>query len=185
MVDSINARRGAASKEEYNKKRDEYREYKDYHNKLKKCYNGAINSKYFENFDENDVKQSNLQQKYYMNMAAETALRSPMVQKHGAIIVYRNEIISKGFNYFVADYSIHAEVAAIKSVKKKYRNILSECEIYVVRIGPNRFKNTLKYSKPCFHCQNAIMKHNFKKAFYSTNYAYDMILEEIDNCVIA
>ena len=44
--------------------------------------------------------------------------------KHGAIIVYRDKIISSGFNYYVGDFSIHAEVAAISHIKKKNRNIL-------------------------------------------------------------
>lgn len=183
MIDSMNARRGA-KKEEYEMTKEEYKEYQA---ELKEKFAGILTSKYFEYFDKNDVKKSNEKQRNYMDIAAKTALKSPMLQKHGAVIVYKNKIISEGFNYFISDYSIHAEVSAIKLVKGKYRNILSECEIYVVRIGPNKFKNTLKYSKPCCNCQNAILKHNFKRAFYSTNYSYDTLRErEVNiNCIIA
>lgn len=181
----MNARRGATNKEEYDMNREEYRQH---HNKIKKTFRGILTSKYFESFDDNNAKKSNEKQQQFLDIAAKIALRSPMLQKHGAVIVYKNEIISRGFNYFQADYSIHAEVSAIKSVKGKYKNVLSECEIYVVRIGPNKFQNVLKYSKPCCNCQNAIIKHNLKKAFYSTNYAYDNVRGAeriINNCIIA
>ena len=75
----------------------------------------------------------------------------------------------------MADFSIHAEVAAIASINKKNKHILNECDIYVVRIGPDRFNNPLKYSRPCTNCSNAIIKNNIKNAFYSTNYDYDII----------
>ena len=165
MVDSMNARRGAKthSKDEYTKIRDE----------LRKQFAGILISKYYESLDDSNVKTSNEKQKEYLEIAAKIALKSPMGHKHGAVIVYRNKIIASGHNYYMSNFSIHAEVAALSSVKGKNKQILPECELYVVRIGPDKFNNPLKYSKPCYNCQHTILKHNIKKAFYSTNYDYD------------
>jgi len=183
MVDSMNARCGA-KKPEYEMSKEEYKEFRD---KLKEGFTGILTSKYYEYLDDNFAKPCNGKQKYYLDIAAKIALSSPMLQKHGAVIVHKNKIIATGFNYYFADYSIHAEVSAIKSIKGKLKSQLSECELYVVRIGPNKFNNPLKYSRPCCHCQNTILKNNIKKAFYSTNYSYDFIRENEKNidCIIA
>jgi hypothetical protein len=67
------------------------------------------------------------------------------------------------------------KVQLIFTVHKKKKHILSECDIYIVRIGPDSFNNPLKYSRPCTNCSNIIIKNNIKNAFYSTNYEYDII----------
>ena len=142
---------------------------------------GYYASNYFECIDSTSARISSEKQKYYLNIAAKIAIKSPMFNhKHGAIIVYKDKIIGTGYNYYMADFSIHAEVAAIASIHKKQRHILSECDIYVVRIGPDRFNNPLKYSRPCTNCSNTIIKNNIKNAFYSTNYEYDTIREYAD-----
>jgi deoxycytidylate deaminase len=139
---------------------------------------GYYASNYFECIDSVCARISSEKQKYYLNIAAKIAIKSPMFNhKHGAIIVYKDRIIGTGYNYYMADFSIHAEVAAIASIHKKQKHILSECDIYVVRIGPDRFNNPLKYSRPCTNCSNTIIKNNIKNAFYSTNYEYDTIRE--------
>jgi deoxycytidylate deaminase len=143
---------------------------------------GYYTSNYFECIDSTCVRVSNDKQKYYLNIAAKIAIKSPMYNhKHGAIIVYRDKIIGSGYNYYMSDFSIHAEVAAISSIRKKQKHILNECDIYVVRIGPDRFNNPLKYSRPCTNCSNTIIKNNIKNAFYSTNYEYDIIRGCKDN----
>ena len=72
---------------------------------------------------------------------------------------------------------MHAEIVAINNaIKNKHKEILSECELYVVRIGSNSMDNLLKYSKPCINCQKYINKFNIKKIFYSTNYDYDKVI---------
>jgi deoxycytidylate deaminase len=182
MMDSMNARRGA-QKPKHEMTKEEYKNFRD---KLKEGFTGILTSKYYEYLDDYSAKSCNERQKYYLDIAAKIALSSPMLQKHGAIIVYKNKIIASGFNYYFANYSIHAEVSAIKSIKGKLKSHLSECELYVVRIGPSKFNNPLKYSRPCCHCQNTILKNNIKKAFYSTNYSYDSIRESEKNneCII-
>jgi len=135
---------------------------------------GYFTSKYFECIDNSYVKKSTDKQKIYLDIASKIALKSPMyTHKHGAIIIYKDKIISTGFNYYLGDFSIHAEVAAISHIKKKQKNILQDCDIYVVRIGPDSLDNPLKYSRPCANCQCTIKKHNIKNAYYSTSYEYD------------
>lgn len=135
---------------------------------------GVFTSKYFECNDNITPRLSNNKQKEYLRIAAKTAEKSPMYpHKHGAIIVYRDKIIASGYNYYVGDFSIHAEVAAISRIKKKQKYILSDCDIYVVRIGPQRLNIPLKYSRPCSNCQDIIIKNNIRKAYYSTSYEYD------------
>jgi deoxycytidylate deaminase len=170
MVDSQNARCGA--------KRHNYNDMKNM-NQIK----GSITSEYYECLDDVCVKHSNDRQRYYLDVAAKIASKSPMGHKHGALLVYKGKIISTGHNYYFLNSSIHAEVAALSCIRGNQRRLLPECELYVVRIGPDKFNNPLKYSKPCCKCQNAILKHNIKKAFYSTNYDYDNLLESVRMCI--
>lgn len=112
-------------------------------------------------------------------------MKSVMNHKHGAIIVHKKKIIATGFNYILKQYyhefSIHAEISAINSLKgsQQLKTILPECELYVVRIGPNEYHETLKYSKPCCKCQKVINKFGIRKAYYSTNYEYDKLTNDI------
>lgn len=112
----------------------------------------------------------NKRHQIFLDKAAEIAKYSTMQQKHGAVVVYKNKIIGYGFNYMVNhlndNNSIHAEVAAISQVFKN-KTILGECDIYVVRIGPPRFNNCLKLSKPCEKCTKFINKYNIRCAYYS------------------
>lgn len=142
--------------------------------------NNIALSEYFEYFDKTQQKMMNSRQNYFLEVAANVALNSVMNHKHGAVIVYKKNIIAVGFNYCNSNsnLSIHAEVAAISQLKGKEKNILSECDLYVVRIAPKKFDNMLKYSKPCINCQNFICKKNIKTTYYSTNYAYDEILSQ-------
>jgi deoxycytidylate deaminase len=110
-----------------------------------------------------------------MEHAVKMAKKSTMEHKHGAVIVHNNEIIATGFNYrkyyMCHGFSIHAEVDALTKLKGR-KNILSEAELYVARIGkfnpacPSSF--CLKYSKPCRECSKAILKHGIRKVYYST-----------------
>ena len=112
----------------------------------------TTNSLYYESFDIIDVKNANMLKKYYLHIAAKIALLSDMNQKHGAIIVFNNTILSSGYNYLInqnkqnkqnnqntqthqnpISYSIHAEVSAILSLKNK--QILSKCDLYILRIS--------------------------------------------------
>ena len=132
--------------------------------------------------DDNVIKISNDKQKYYLNIAAKIASKSPVyTHKHGAIIVYKDIIISSGYNFYIKGNSMHAEISAISKINKKYKGILNECDIYVVRIGPNSLDNPLKYSRPCLDCENTIIKYNIKNVYYSTSCEYDIVDGAIHN----
>ena len=106
-----------------------------------------------------------------------------MEHKHGAIIVHDNVVISSGFNYHYEHMchkkSIHAEVDALLNVRGRRRHVLSEAEMYVVRIGTKSMDCPLKYSRPCCDCQKAIMKYGIPKVYYSTSSEYNQIIEKL------
>ncbi len=114
-----------------------------------------------------EAKDMHCRQNYYLQIAARAAMNSVMTHKHGAVIVYKKNIIAMGHNYHYLKHSIHAEIAAIHQVKRK--DILADCEMYVVRVGPPRKDNYLLNSKPCQHCQDYICKMCIKRTFYSTS----------------
>lgn len=124
----------------------------------------------------NLVKNSH---KNFVEKAKEQSLKSALYHKHGACLVYRNKIISYGYNYMVYNkhclWSIHAEVSAIKEFlrlgKRKGlgKNILKDCILYVVRSGKESMNYPMKLSKPCNNCLNFINKHKIKKVFWSVD----------------
>ena len=126
--------------------------------------------------DDNVIKISNEKQRHYLDIAAKIATKSPVyTHKHGAIIVHKDIVISSGYNFYIKGNSMHAEIAAISKINKKYKGILNECDIYVVRIGPNSLDNPLKYSRPCLDCESTITKYNIKNVYYSTSCEYGTV----------
>lgn len=172
MVDSLNARRVKMSYFDFRALKKEMKE------KIVCKDAEIVTSEYFQHFDTYKPKNMSNRQEYYLDIAAKVAMKSSMNHKHGAIIVYKKQIIASGYNYYFGENSIHAEVAAISKMNKKYNKFLNESELYVVRIGTNNFCNLLKYSRPCLNCQNFITKKKIKSTFYSTNYDYDTALLE-------
>jgi deoxycytidylate deaminase len=133
-----------------------------------------------ENSDDfSNLRLINKKHQLFLSKAAELALKSNMLQKHGAVIVYKNKIIATGYNeicnYMNNNYSIHAEVSAISKLFYN-KKILEFCDIYVVRIASATFDNCLKNSKPCRSCTNFINKYNIRNIYYSTNYAYEKMI---------
>jgi len=172
MLDSQNALKSFTKLEEY----------KNYKKEIKNKNKTSIMSNYFEYFDEENVMDLKLHQKYYFDIAANIAKNSNMFQKHGAVIVYKKTIISTGYNSYSynskTNFSIHAEIVAINNaIKNSNKELLSDSKLYIVRIAPeSKSKYILKYSKPCLNCQKYINKFNIKKIFYSTNYEYDKVI---------
>jgi tRNA(Arg) A34 adenosine deaminase TadA len=104
-----------------------------------------------------------------IDKAANAAEKSNGYYRHGAVIVYRNKVISSASNMYLSRYtiekphnSIHAEVNAIMRVKNKH--ILKHCFLYVVRINNN---GEIKNSKPCENCMKIINKHKIKLCYHS------------------
>lgn len=78
----------------------------------------------------------------------------------GAVIIYRNKIISRGYNLKERknDTTFHAEIMAIKNASKKLKSWrLDECDLYV----------TLE---PCPMCAGAIINSRIKNVYFG---AYD------------
>ena len=118
------------------------------------------------------VRQCKDKQEFFLKRAAQIATRSTVGNhRHGCVIVYNGEVISEGYNhyttYFEHQYTMHAEVDALRKVKKHKK--ISECELYVVRIGTDLMGQPLKYSKPCANCTCAIVKFGIKKVYFSTD----------------
>ena len=107
-----------------------------------------------------------MKHEYYINEAAKIALKSPMYHKHGAIIIYKNKIVSRGYNYYYNHlFSIHAELNAITNLDIKYRNIIHKCIMYVVRVKPDK----VVMSKPCPICTPKLEKEGIKTVYYSVH----------------
>jgi len=173
----MNARRGAANKLKMTniEFRSMKKEVKD---SVVAKDASTVTSDYFKLFDTIESQYVHDKHKYYLNMAAKAATKSDMNHKHGAIIVYKKKIVAIGCNYYKGEYSIHAEIDAISQLKGKEKSVLPESELYVVRIGPEKLSDHLKYSKPCYNCQNYILKKCIKRTYYSTNYNYDTIISK-------
>lgn len=45
----------------------------------------------------------------YLKLAAVEAKKSPMIKKHGAVLIYRGKIISKGYNNYSSTNGIHTQ----------------------------------------------------------------------------
>ena len=116
-----------------------------------------------------NLRLINKRHQLFLSKASECALKSNMLQKHGAVIVYKNKIIATGYNqkcrYMNDNFSIHAEVSAISKLFHN-KKLLELCDIYVVRVASATFDNCLKNSKPCQSCTNFINKYNLKNIYY-------------------
>lgn len=122
--------------------------------------------------DDTPAKAVHAKQESFLRKAANIAIRSPMTHRHGCLIVNKaGDIISEGYNHMYVHmyhkFSIHAEVSCLSKLKRN--RDLSDCSMYVVRIGTDNMQNPLKYSRPCPDCTKAIIKSGIKKVYYSTS----------------
>jgi deoxycytidylate deaminase len=115
----------------------------------------------------------------FYTKAMYVARKSTMRQKHGCVIVYKNkEIIAEGYNHTRNNnmeniYSTHAEMEAIKKlrkiIRKKDKNFINKCKLYVVRIGSGLTDALLKQSSPCPHCAKAIDNIGIPRVCFSVD----------------
>ena len=102
----------------------------------------------------------------FIDIAKRNALRSPLTQKHGAVLFADGKVICEGYNKMLSDrYSIHAEVDVLLKARKKYNSNLPKCDLIVVRITGR--KNCLAMSKPCERCAKIIEECGVNRAYYS------------------
>lgn len=99
---------------------------------------------------------------FYCNFAQSVAENSFQKIKHGAVVVYKRQIISYASN----DEREHAEISAILKIPprdhEKMKRFYKKCIIIVVR-------RTLNNSKPCKHCLEVLKEYGIKKVYYSMN----------------
>jgi deoxycytidylate deaminase len=113
------------------------------------------------------------------------AKKSQLSQRHGAVIVRNGEIVGQGYNKIVTHlyhvFSMHAEISCLLNMKKRYssesksKKWLKDCRMYVVRIAPDSKFNTLRMSKPCINCQNAIVNAGIPITLYSNEISPDIL----------
>lgn len=105
----------------------------------------------------------------FMAKARELAKNSTMLQRHGCVIVYKNQVLTKSVNTKPSGFasSAHAEINAIKQIKNFPH--INQCDMYVVRIGTDGMCAPLRYSKPCARCAALIRCHGIRRVYYSVN----------------
>jgi tRNA(Arg) A34 adenosine deaminase TadA len=94
--------------------------------------------------------------------------------------VYRNKIISYGFNSIKThplqkqfgstkqSIHLHAEIDAIKNALKKISiNQLQKSDLYIARSKCISGKVVKAIAKPCIGCQRAITNFNINNVFYT------------------
>lgn len=144
-----------------------------------KCLRGREPS--YDEVDQECSKLITLEQRKYIEKCLILARKSNLTQKHGCVLVKNKRIISSGYNFKIQEafiqkqdniakktiFSVHAEISTIKKVKNQN---LSECDMYIVRLGPeSQTCNHVKYSHPCKVCHSYIQKFNIRKVYYSVN----------------
>ncbi len=103
-----------------------------------------------------------------LDLAVNTALKSPMKSKYCAILVHRNKILNVAHNDYAEQvvslknidkfergkYSIHAEVACLVGCKQK--NLIKECTLYIFKYGSDT-------CQPCSMCKVFIERYGVRR----------------------
>ena len=159
-----------------------------------------MRSKNRSNYDSIDIeisKTHDVQQEKFLKKCAFLASKSALTQKHGCIIVHRNEIISCGYNFKINDnrkylsnkdegmtssyiqpvhyndscttdhYACGFSVHAEISTIKKVKH-KDLSKCDMYVVRIGPYSN-LKYSHPCKICSEYIQKFGIKKVYYSVN----------------
>lgn len=108
-----------------------------------------------------------------------------------AMLVYRNEILSVGYNKYKTHpfqkrfakhemaLSLHAETDCLVSARKNYSDeIISKSTMYVLRLK-RPHENTDEFVRgmamPCKGCQRALTVFNIKKVYFTTDEGFDYL----------
>ena len=110
--------------------------------------------------------------KRFFEAAKKASLKSTHHQhKIGCVVVYKNKIISVGFNQLKTHpesthpyKSIHAEFDAIYRCDSRF---LSDSDIYVYREDK---KGNLAIAKPCKYCDLLIRQTGIRNVFYTHSF---------------
>lgn len=106
----------------------------------------------------------------FIDEALKEANKSPMKNKYGALLIYRNKIISRGYNKFKGKptnnclciyesnkYSSHAEQNCISNCKNK--KLIKKSDMILLRISYS------EDARPCNMCQHIINKYNINNLY--------------------
>lgn len=126
---------------------------------------------------------------FFINEAIKEAKKSPMKNKYGALLIFRNKIISRGYNKFKGKEYISHNIDNIINQKNncfimlinsntfyepnkysihaeqncisncKNKNLIKNCDMLLLRISET---NDVR---PCNMCQHIIDKYNLKKLY--------------------
>ena len=107
----------------------------------------------------------------HISLAIKEAYKSTERFRHGCIAVASGKVVAKGFNYHRTysndgligrNCSCHAEIDVLRKCLKQ--NITKKMNLYVTRISPD---NSVRNSRPCFHCYDKMQLFNIKHIIYS------------------
>lgn len=115
--------------------------------------------------------------RYILEEALMEADKSAMRQKHGAVVVYKNQVIARGHNYSLPiqtcnKRSVHAEQDALKKAFKVINQ--PNLPIYLVVVRRHlKDKEEFRNSKPCQKCTEYINKCIHKGIIQMVYYSCD------------
>lgn len=110
------------------------------------------------------------------DLAIEVAKTSPSKQKMGAVLLYKNRVLTCACNMEKKSHPIQAKFAKRVGLKEKiYLHAevaaLVKCrqEVDAIVVARVNSQNKLRLAKPCKICQLAISEAGVNKVYYSTN----------------
>ena len=112
--------------------------------------------------------------------------------KIGAVLMYKNKVVSVGYNttksnpiqkaYNVyrnangREYDVerqnnglHAEIMALQHAKRSFKGDLSKCSIFVYSEKKDGCKRLTRLTKPCNACSKRLEELGIRNIYYTTN----------------
>ena len=112
--------------------------------------------------------------------------------KIGAVLMYKNKVISVGYNttksnpiqkaYNVyrnangREYDVerqnnglHAEIMALQHATRSFKGDLSKCSIFVYSEKKEGYKRLTRLTKPCNACSKRLEELGIRNIYYTTN----------------
>ena len=112
-----------------------------------------------------------------LNLAVDSALKSPMQSQHGCILALNNTVVTCGKNTTRSlvngqiVVSCHAEIDTIHKYLRTQRvenKTLYKFDLWVIRVGrKTNGELELRNSKPCKSCLAAMKIYGLRKIYYS------------------
>jgi len=106
-----------------------------------------------------------MNQEIFKDEAWKQSRKSSYKNRLGAVVVFRNKMVGRGFNKVHSTGARldgkHAEIEALRNTTARYRK---GCALYVCRTNKS---GKLTMSKPCEACQSVMKKMGVKVVWYS------------------